>query len=33
MAGVPPNHGKSNLPIMGWIWNNKNAEIKTLVAK
>src|SRR5260221_11663968 len=24
-AGPPPNHGRTNLPIMGCTWNNKNA--------
>jgi hypothetical protein len=32
-AGVPPNQGKMNLPIIGWTWKSKNAEMKTLMAK
>jgi len=32
-AGVPPNQGKMNRPIIGWIWKSKKAERKTLMAK
>jgi hypothetical protein len=29
----PPNQGSSILATMGWTWNNRNADRKTVVAK
>ena len=29
----PPNHGKIIFATIGWIWNSRNADRKTVVAK
>ncbi len=30
--GVPPNQGRMNLPINGWIWNSRKA-LKKIVTE
>jgi hypothetical protein len=32
-AGVPPNQGRINRPMMGWTWNNRKALRKIVTGK
>jgi hypothetical protein len=31
-AGVPPNQGRSTLPMTGWTWKSRNALRKMVAA-
>ena len=31
-SGLPPNHGRMNLPMSGWTWKRRNAPTKTAIA-